>query len=119
VQTFASGGGSACSNVDLATTVMFTTDPLVAGSTKILATQLGELRTAANAVRTLAGLTTTSFSGGTIGSKVKAADVTSVRTALDAGMGALGFATGGWTTSSLSNTPVRAVQFQEIRNRVK
>jgi len=119
VQTFVNGGGSACSNVDLATTVMFTTNPLVAGSTKILVTQLGELRTAANAVRTLAGLSTMSFSGGTIGSTVKATDVTNVRTALDAGMGALGFATGGWTTSSLSNTPVRAVQFQEIRNRVK
>jgi hypothetical protein len=119
VQTLVNGGTSLCSNEDLATTVVFTTDPLVAGSTKILATHLGQVRTAANAVRTLAGLSTTSFSGGTSGSMVKATDITSVRTALDAGMSALGLATGGWTTSSLLNTPVRAVQFQEIRNRVK
>lgn len=118
VQTLVNGGTSRCSNPDLATTVMFTTDPLAAGSTKILATHLGELRTAANAVRTLAGLSATSFSGGTAGSTVKATDLTSIRTALDAGMSALGFITGGWTSLS-SNTPVLAAQFQEIRNRVK
>lgn len=118
VQSLVNGGTSVCSDADLATTVMFN-DSLVGGSTKIQSTHLVELRTAANAVRVLAGLAAASFTGGASGDTVKASDITDLRTALDAGMDELGFATGGYTTTPLTNTPVRAVHFQEIRNRVR
>src|SRR5262245_23354890 len=44
------------SNLDLATTVIFTDDPLVAGSTVVKAVHVTELRIAVNAVRAAAGL---------------------------------------------------------------
>src|SRR5205814_7443965 len=49
------GGASTDSNVDIATTVIFTDDPLTKGIV-VKAVHLAELRTAVNAVRALAGL---------------------------------------------------------------
>src|SRR5688572_3430762 len=50
------GAESGDSNIDLATTVIFTDPTLTAGSTAVKAVHFTELRTAVNAVRTLAGL---------------------------------------------------------------
>jgi hypothetical protein len=49
------------SNLDLATTILFTDDPVVARSTVIKAVHLTELRTAVNAVRAAAGLSPATF----------------------------------------------------------
>ncbi|PYS06369.1 MAG: hypothetical protein DMG17_32475, partial [Acidobacteria bacterium] len=48
---------SGYSNLDLATTILFTDDPLVSGLTNVRAVQFSEMRQAVNAARKSAGLT--------------------------------------------------------------
>lgn len=119
VRAVNAGGPSGDSTADLATTVMFTNDPLAAGLV-VRAAHLAELRTAVDAVRAQAGLSggtyTDAASAGVI---VKAAHITQLRSALDQAMTTLGFATGGWTDTSLAGVRIKAPHFQEIRNRVK
>lgn len=113
------GGTSGDSAVDLATTVIFTDDPLVAGVV-IKAVHVNELRVAVNAVRALAGLATLNFTD-TIakGVIVKAYHITEPRSALDAARAALGLSTGGYTNPSLTGVVIKAIHIQELRNRVK
>jgi hypothetical protein len=114
------GTESADSNIDLATNVIFTTDPLVANSTVISAVHLAELRTATNAVRLLAGLSPGLYTNSaTAGVIVQAVHITEIRTQLDSAMSILGLTTGGYTDGSLAGVMVKAVHFQQIRNRVK
>jgi hypothetical protein len=127
VRAVNSGGASSDSASDLATTVIFTDDPLVARTTKIKAVHLAELRTAVNAVRAQAGLTAFSFTdSASAGVVVKALHINQLRTALDAAMSPLdaamsplGFATGGYTDTLSTGVVIKAVHFQEIRDRVK
>ena len=113
-------GGSADSAPDLATTVIFTDDPLVAGVTIIKAAHLAELRTAVDAVRALAGLAAGTYTDAAApGVVVKAIHINELRTQLDQAMSALALATGGWTDTLAAGVPVKAIHFQEIRNRVK
>jgi hypothetical protein len=111
---------SAYSAYDLATTVIYTDDPITVQTTLIKAVHITELRTAVNAVRTVAGLGAASWTNTVVaGSTVKAADVTDLRTALDAAMTILGLTTGGYTNTSLTGVVVKAVHFSEIRTRMK
>src|SRR5439155_2296297 len=73
---------SGFSNMDPATTILFTDDPLVAGTTKVKGIHLTEERTAVNAFRVAAGLLTVTFTD-TVGPtlKVKAFHVNELRTA--------------------------------------
>jgi hypothetical protein len=120
VRAINAGGSSPDSTTDLATTVIFTDDPLVAGTTLVKAVHLAELRTATNAVRALAGLGASGFTdAASAGVTVKAVHVTELRTALDAGLGALGRPTGGYTDAAPAGVTVKAVHFQELRTRVK
>ena len=113
------GGSSGDSASDLATTVMFTDDPLSAG-VLVKAVHLSELRTAVNAVRAQAGLSTPAYTDPAApGVIVRAIHITELRTFLDQAMAALGRTTGGWTNGSLTGIPIDATHFQEIRNRVK
>ena len=114
-------GESSASNVDVATTVVFTDDPL-SSSTAIKLTHLTDLRTAVNAVRTLAVLGGYSYTdpNPTTSTPVKAVHVTDLRTALDAAMSTMGLTTGGYTNTLTGGTSaIKAIDFQEIRNRVK
>jgi hypothetical protein len=116
------GGDSPDSNKDLATTILFTDDPLVAGAagTKIKAVHLTELRTAVNAVRLLAGVGTFSFTDPVLTNvNVKSVHVTQLRTNLDTALTALTLPTSAYTNSAAASTVVKAVDFQEIRTRVK
>ena len=117
------GGRSSYSNADLATTVMFTDDPLVAQTTVIKVTHASELRTAVQAVRVLANLSAASFTDATIDAMVliKAAHISELRTALDEARAALGLQALTHTdpTLSVGATIIDARHFTEIRNGVK
>jgi uncharacterized protein YkwD len=113
------GGSSGDSAADLATTMMFTDDPLSAGVV-VRAVHLAELRTAVNAVRAQAGLGAGTYTdSATAGVILRAVHITQLRSQLDEALGLLGRTTGGWTDAPLAGVAIRAIHFQEIRNRVK
>jgi metallopeptidase family M12-like protein len=117
------GGESADSNRDLATTVIFTDDPLVAGTTTIQAVHLTQLRTAVDAVRTLATLSAGSYTDPTITpgtTTIKAAHITDLRTALDAARSGLTLSAVSYGESIVANTTtIKASHLTELRNGVK
>lgn len=119
VRAVNAGGSSGDSAPDLATTVIFTDDPLSAG-VLVKAVHLAQLRTAVNAVRAQAGRSPATFTdAASAGVVVKQVHITELRSSLDDAMSALGFATGGWTDPSLAGVTIKAIHVQEIRNRVK
>lgn len=104
---------------DLATTVIFMNDPLVAGM-MVKAVHLAELRTAINAVRALAGVGQKSFADTTAtATTIKAVHVTELRSALDEARATLGFSSVGYSDSSLSGVVVKVIHLQELHNRVQ
>lgn len=111
------------SNRDLATTVIFTDDPLVAGTTTVKATHITQLRTAVNAVRTLASLGAGTYTDPTLTAGVttaKAVHINDLRTALNAARAALTLTalTYGETVTA-GVTSVKASHVTELRNGVK
>ncbi|HYC60844.1 MAG TPA: putative Ig domain-containing protein [Thermoanaerobaculia bacterium] len=110
---------SAPSNVDLATTMVFTDDPLGAGIT-VKSIHVTELRAAVNSLRTLAQLAPATYSGGaSAGSPIVAAHVLELRTALNEARTALALSATSFTNAVHAGAPVRAATMQEIRNAVK
>jgi hypothetical protein len=110
--------GGTYSTPDLATTVLFTDDPLIPGMT-VKAVHLTQLRTAVDAVRTLAGLTNTPYTDATItahATPIRAVHLTELRTRLDQARSTLGLSAMSYTNPL---TTVRAVEFTEVRNGVK
>ncbi|HYH08314.1 MAG TPA: fibronectin type III domain-containing protein [Thermoanaerobaculia bacterium] len=98
---------------DIATTIAFTDNPLVAGSTKVKLVHVTELRNAVNSVRAVAGLGAATFTGGSV---VQAVHVTELRNALNAARVTLGLS--ALTFTDASPTLIKATHFQEIRNGV-
>lgn len=84
---------------DLATTVMFTDDPLTASVMIVKAAHVTELRTAVNAVQALAGQTATTFTDSVLDSTVpiKRMHLVELRTTLTAARSALGLSTMSYT----------------------
>lgn len=115
------GKRSAFGNLDLATTVTFTNDPLIALTTAVKAEHIAQLRTAVNAVRALAGLSAASFSDPTLvpGNIIRAFHVTELRDALDPARSGLGLPPISYTDPALTGFTVKAVHFQELRDGVK
>ncbi len=112
------GGMSAYSAPDLATTVIFTDSPLVAGTT-VQALHLSELRTAVDAVRALAGLAAAGFTEPAIaGTTIKAVHLTELRSAIVEAREALSLSNGTFTDSSLTGILVQAIHFEQLRDRV-
>ncbi len=109
------------SNVDLATTIVFTDDPLVAMSTRIKAAHITQLRTAVNAVRAAAGLTAASFTDTiSTGTVVRAAHIQELRLRLDEARAARGLPAMTYVnTLTATISRVKAVDLTEIRNGVK
>ena len=121
VKAVASTTASDFSAVDPATTIAFTDDPIVAGSTKIKAAHLLELRSAINAIRVTLGLGAFSFVNALDpGTPVRASDITEIRTALIGVRSALGLTT-TFTDDPLvgSSTLIKAVHIEEIRQAIK
>lgn len=117
------GGESADSNIDLATTVVFTDDPLVAGTTAIKASHVTEMRTAVNAVRTLAALAAGTYTDSTVTggiTSVKAAHITDLRTAIDQARTALTLSALSYADALVpSASPVKAAHLSELRAGVR
>jgi hypothetical protein len=116
----ASGNKSGFSLGDLATTVIFTDDPAVSYSAA-QAVHLTQLRTAVDAVRTLAGLGAGSYIDPSLsGVPLKAAHITQLRSALDPARSVLALSALSYTDPMISNlTTVKAAHIQDLRNGVK
>ena len=117
-----SNTNSAPSNVEIATTILFTDDTIVPGSTVIKAAHLAELRTAVNAVRAAAGLTppATFTDTALAGVAIKALHINELRSDLDAARAAIGVPPLAYTDSTLlAGAPVKAAHIQELRAGVK
>jgi len=108
------------SNRDLATTTIFTDDPLVP-VTPIKAVHITELRIAINAVRILAGIGAVTYGDPTItpGSTVKADHITTMRMALNQALTALGLPTVSPPEAITAGTLIRARHITDTRNGVK
>jgi len=112
----------AYSNADLATTVVFTDDPLTAGSTIVLAQHMYELRQAVNAVRSTAGLGSATFTDDPlIGIAVKAVHVQELRSNLDAARSTLGLGALTYSDDPIAGgqTIVKAAHVAELRAGVR
>lgn len=123
VRAVGASGRSNYSTPDIATTFFFSDDPLVAQSTFIKAAHVSELRQAINALRTTAGLTSTSFTDPSVatGGSIKAVHFTEMRNALNQARAPLGVGTVTFTDATLNAgaTSVRAAHVTDLRNGVK
>ena len=120
VRAVSATGVSADSNTDLATAVVFTDDPLVSGTTPVRAAHITQLRTASNAVRSLAGLGAFAFSDAALTpgvTPIRRAHIIDLRTALDEARAALGLPALGYTDPSITagTTTVRATHIVDLR----
>ena len=112
---------SGYSNLDLATTILFTDDPLVSGLTKVRAVQFSEMRQAVNAVRKSAGLTAATWTDTNLaGMLTKAIHIQEMRNYLSPALAALGFSAPSYTDPALTTgvTRIRKVHLEELRQRV-
>jgi hypothetical protein len=109
------------SNLDLATAITFTDDPLVSGTTIIKAQHILELRQAINAIRSLANLQAATWTDASPqGVSIKAVHVQEMRTNLDQALNALSLPVQSYTDSTLSSTlSIKRVHFDELRQAVK
>lgn len=116
----ASSNLSQYSNTDLATTIIFTDDPLTSGVTVIKAQHLTELRQAVNAVRATAGLGAATWTDASAqGVAIKAVHLQELRTNVDQALSTLGFATQPYTDPNLIGIGVKKTHIEELRQRVK
>jgi Domain of unknown function (DUF1929) len=117
-----SGAVSAFSNADIATTISFADHPLLSG-VLFKAEHMNQLRQAVNAVRAAAGLAAADWTDPTLSSAVfvKAVHVQELRSNLDPALSLLGLPVSAYTDPTLAPnfTLIRAVHWQEIRDRVK
>jgi len=112
---------TAVSQADLATTIVFTDDPVVPSSTVIKAAHILELRTAANAVRALNGDPPATFTG-TIapGGTVKMTHVYEARQTLNAAREALGIRPAYFIANDFGYfLTIRAVHVEAARSLAK
>jgi hypothetical protein len=122
VRAVAAAQTSGFSNANLATTIVFTDDPLVAATTRIKRLHVIELRSAVNAVRATAGLAAATFTDPTITAgttKTKALHLSELRNALSTALTTLGFPSPTFTAGLAAASQIKAVHVQELRTLVK
>lgn len=110
------------SNVDLATTVIFTDDPLTAWTTVDKVTHLNELRLAVNAARATAGLAAASWTDPTIttSTPIKKIHIEELRAQLNPARSALSVPILTFTDPTLAtSTLIKKVHTAELRDGVK
>ena len=116
------GHDSPFSAPDAATTIAFTDDPLVPGTTVVKAVHITELRAAVASMRRAAGLTAATFTDPTLTNvPLKTVHIQELRTALDQARAALGLMALAYADSTLAGgtTVVNAAHVRELRNGVK
>jgi hypothetical protein len=112
------GGESADSPRDLATTISWVDPVITAGSTPFRAAHIDDLRTAANALRTLTSLGAATFTDATPAS-CKAVHITELRASIQAALAVLGTAP-SWSDPSLAaGTTIQRTHVQELRAAVE
>lgn len=117
---YTGGGYSSYSNKDLATTIIFTDDPLIANVTTIQAVHFDELRQAVNAVRATAGLGNSAWTDAALlGVFAKAVHVQELRTGMDQALAALSMPAPSYTDASLPGIFIKKDHIEELRTRVK
>lgn len=117
-----SGTVSTDSNLDAATTIAFTNDPLVPAATTVQVAHFLELRSSVNAFRKSAGLPPASFSDASLTTAIpiRAVHILELRNALTPARSVLGlpavtFSDAGLTTGST----IKAAHVEELRTGVK
>jgi RHS repeat-associated protein len=124
---------SVFSNIALGTAVSFPTDPTITSIaddptgvsvTKVKAAHITELRTAVNAVRSLAGLAAGQWTNQTLTATVtviSADDVRDLRTKMDEALTALGIQTSNYDDQTLAGAPngtvIKKVHITQLRQR--
>jgi hypothetical protein len=120
---FGGSGSSADSAPDLASTFTFTDDPLLAGTTRIKAVHLTELRTAVNALLSTAGLPPATFTDPSLsnGSSTRKVHIEELRASILAARSALGLSTLSFADPTLTaqSTPIKALHLQQLRAALK
>lgn len=118
----ATGAPMPFSNLDPATTIVFTDDPQTAG-TIIKRSHVVELRTAVNAFRAAAGLGPFAYADDPLPllSLIRAQHIAQLRSALDAARSTLGLAPLSYTDGAITPgvTRAKAAHVQELRSGVK
>jgi hypothetical protein len=120
------GTESVDSNTDLANTTMYT-NTIVAGTSVIQAADINQMRDAADAVRTLAGMPAGAYTWGsgspariTAGTVIHAADILQLRTNLDdAYFGLFSVHLTFTNTITAGSSTVQAIDFNEIRGKMQ
>jgi len=113
-------GATGLSDFELATTVGFTDDPIVPGTTPFRAVHLTELRRAVSAVRALAGLPALTFSSDAVpGATVRAAHIAELRTALDPALSSLALAPQPYSEPVAAAGLIKASHIEELRSRLR
>ena len=120
VRAVNSAGNGPFSPLDVSTTVTFTDDRLVEGVSIIRAAHLAQLRTAVDALRTLANKNPGVYTDpATPGVVVKAIHILELRTQYDDAIGALTGRNSSWATTPVVGGPISFVDFQQLRDRIK
>ena len=108
------------SNIDIATTILFTDDPFVPPQPMTKAVHLAELRQAADAVRALAGMGAGTWTDAAIaGTRIRAVHIDELRASLNAARTAVGLTAVTFTDTISAGTAVKPAHFQEVRDAVK
>jgi len=112
------------SNIDLATTVIFTDPTLSAGTTAVKTMHVSELRTAVNAVRAMTSLIPAVFTDPTLSANtttIKRLHIIELRSALDTARVALSLPAVSYTdpTITAGSTPIKAAHINDLRGGVQ
>jgi hypothetical protein len=116
----ASGQRSGWSARDIATSVIFSNDPLSSGGTPVKAAHFNELRTAVATVRASAGLATFSYSNAIApGTPVRAIDTIELRNALNGALSTLGLPSVVFSDPVARVSTIQGSDLQRLRNAMK
>jgi hypothetical protein len=114
------GNLSPSSNLDIATAITFTDDPLIANSTVIKGQHVMELRQAVTAMLETALMPLPTWTDASLsGIHVKAIHIAELRTNLNAALSGVGVAVNPFTDLALSGVHIKKIHFDELRERVR